>query len=209
MKNIDIIKLSLIVLIIILIAFSIVTNTYARYTSETIITAQIPVAKWDVSAGDIERTFDLFSSSGVYDLSLVENKNDLSKEVGVIDEDVIKTGKTVAPGTWGKIELNILNRSQTKALYEIKIAKINTLLPLEFSIDGKNWIKASTITENYSLKNGTLEIGSSNEQIEKVQIYWKWDFSLSEEQDARELELINAGNTKCEITINAIFKQKT
>lgn len=201
-------KFVILVLLLTMISLIVLSGTYAKYTTIVTGTDTATVAKWSVKLNDADvttqteiTTFDLFKSTGIYDLAGVADKDKLSAEIGKIDLDVAE-GAKIAPGTWGKVEFKVENESEVAADYSVLINKLETILPLEFSTDGENWVTAGEITTPYSLGGNRLEIDS---EAEKVTLYWKWDFESG--ADELETEIGADGVATCSITAGVTFTQ--
>jgi len=211
-------RLTILALLITIIAVALVSGTFAKYTTTVSGTDTATVAKWSVELNgtDVTKsnstTFDLFGKTGVYDLAGVTNTEDLSSATATIDDEVIKSGKKVAPGTWGKVSFAVANKSEVAADYAVTIDTLTTTLPLKFSIDGKDWKTVSEIktamgaTEGnkYSLGGGTLAIGSTTPTTGEVDLYWKWDFNVADDTDTA---LGAEGTATCTITAGVTFTQ--
>lgn len=202
-------KLVAILLLLTMIALVLLSGTYAKYTTSASGTDTATVAKWaiELNGSPLEDkvSFDLFGASGVYELKDV---TDFTAN-GVVDEDVVKTGKKVAPGTWGKVDFEVTNKSDVRAEFSINLTQLNTTLPLKFSVDGSEWTKASEITATelapYKLGGQTLEIGSTTEQKSTVSLYWKWDFE--DGTDVDDTALGSAGTATCTVAAKIICDQ--
>lgn len=201
-------KVMAIILLITMVALTIISGTFAKYTSYFEGSDTATVAKWVVGF-DGDKTINLFSNTGVYDLNEVTDKNDLSSEKGAVDEDVVKSGKKVAPGTWGKVTLSVTNESDVAAKAKLAIKEINTTLPLQFSVDGKTWVKADNAVNGVDFKEISLEVGSTAKVTKTAELYWKWDFETDpvKTNDDTETELGKAGTATCDITVSATFTQ--
>ena len=214
MRDNRLVKFTTFVLLITMVGFLLVSGTYAKYTTEFTGTDSAVVAKWDVALeGITDSKFDLFGASGVYDLASVADKNDLSSETGVVDEDVVKSDKKVAPGTWGKVSFELSNSSDVTAAYTVDIKSLETTLPLQFSVDGKTWVPATTIVTGtaddavYNLGNGTLSMPSDANPTEAtVNLYWKWDFEGTN-GDANDTLLGKDATATCAIEAGVVFTQ--
>lgn len=212
MRDNKLVKFTTFVLLITMVGFLLVSGTYAKYTTEFTGTDSAVVAKWDVALeGMTDSKFDLFGTSGVYDLD--PDATDLSAVTPAVDDDVVKSGKKVAPGTWGKVSFELSNSSDVTAAYTVDIKSLETTLPLQFSVDGKNWVPATTIVAGtaddavYNLGNGTLSIPSdANPTKATVNLYWKWDFEGTN-GDANDTSLGETATATCAIEAGVVFTQ--
>lgn len=212
MRDNKLVKFTTFVLLITMVGFLLVSGTYAKYTTEFTGTDSAVVAKWDVALeGMTDSKFDLFGASGVYDLD--PDATDLSAVTPAVDDDVVKSGKKVAPGTWGKVSFELSNSSDVTAAYTVDIKSLETTLPLQFSVDGKTWVPATTIVTGtaddavYNLGNGTLSIPSDANPTEAtVDLYWKWDFEGTN-GDANDTSLGKDATATCAIEAGVVFTQ--
>ncbi len=214
------VEFTILILLITIIAISLVAGTFAKYTTSVNGSSTATVAKWAVKLNGTDATtqteeveFDLFKKDGVFDLKEVTNANDLSGETGVVDEDVVKSGSKVAPGTWGKVAFEVSNESDVSAEYVITINSLETTLPLKFSTDGKTWKSVSEIktamatNTKYDLGGGTLAIGSTTATTGTVELYWKWDFNVDAATDTSDTTLGTAGSAQCKVGAGVVFTQ--
>ena len=151
------------VLLITLVALILVANTYAKYTTETNLTAEATVAKWSIKVNDNDikdsTTFNLFDT--IYDTTTAGG-----------EETDVSTGK-IAPGTKGSFSMIIKNESEVTAEYTISYKVEGARVPLEFSTDdGLTWTKTLNATEAKTLAK---EGGNDT-----VTVQWRWAFSGNE-----------------------------
>lgn len=206
-------KFVVLVVFVTMVALILLSSTYAKYTTSLTGSDTATVAKWQVKLNDNDvtsqsdiTTFDLFTETGVYDLNGLGT--DLSSATAAIDDEVIKSGSKIAPGTWGKVDFKVENTSDVAADYVVKINSLTTTLPLQFSVDGKTWVEASTIAtatpdSPYDLGTGTLAVGAG---AETVSLYWKWDFERTD-KDSEDTGLGAAGTATCAVTAGIVFTQ--
>ena len=174
-------KYAIILLALTMIALILVSGTYAKYTSTATGADTAKIAKWSILVGDKEIaektaqtvTFGLFSEIKEADTTNAE--------------DNVKSGKIIAPGTGGSINVEVKNKSEVDAQYTITYALTdeNTAkVPLEFSVDGENWtsdITTLSITETLTKETGT--------STATKKFYWRWAFengTTPAEKDTRD-----------------------
>ena len=105
-----IVKFALFVILVTVLTSCLVSNTYAKYTTNVEAADTAIVAKWNVSAEEISQNFSIFDVSSIYD-----TKNADYTGNGVRETDV-KTGTTngiIAPGTWGKFSFTLPVKKHT------------------------------------------------------------------------------------------------
>lgn len=195
MKKLSI--LTVLVMLVTVTAYS-VSGTYAKYTSEFTGTSSATVAKWAFEIGAEgtalakDFTFNLFDTAKTYE------------EDGVTVDDDVKAGK-IAPGTGGKFDLALYNKSEVTASYKVQLDDSETDAKLSskilYSLDGTNYISLAALnTELAKTETNAddyMEMESSN--VTKT-IYWKWAFNVDEATDITDTEL---GVTPVTATVKA------
>lgn len=150
-------KFAVLVLLITLLALILVSGTYAKYTTTASGSDTVTVAKF-VVGGPTDERFDLFTTTTY-------------EEDGTTEDSDVVAGK-IAPGTGGKIDIELTNSSEVTVDYVLELEEENTAnVPIVYSIDGTTYVSADKIAD---LVTGTLTIGSTNTQTKIVTIYWKW-----------------------------------
>ena len=150
-------------LVAILLTTSMISRTFAKYTSTESQTSTATVAKWSFKVGDTQIedsqnfTFDLFNTANEFG----EN---------VEDTDVKKDGNIIAPGTQGKFELKLTNDSEVNATYAVDYTVDNKGVPIEYSIDGTTWTKNLT---NVNATNIAIN------ETATITVQWRWAFEGS------------------------------
>ena len=179
MKNENIIvKFTAFVLLLTMIVLCLVSGTFAKYTSYFTAEDMAVVAKWEVADGNIERTFDIFKSSKIYD---TEGTNYAAGVVdyaaGVADDDVFQVeagtdepeqdGK-IAPGTWGSFTYQLTNKSEVTVNYDVAYTAVEADVPLVWSLNPENgWVDdVEDLNVNETFTGDTKDIT----------LYWQWAF---------------------------------
>ena len=127
-------KFSAFVLLITILMLTFISGTFSRYTTNVEKEDSAVVAKWDVSIGNASESFELFNKSAIYDTKDVIDFT----QAGTVDTDV-KEGATdaiIAPGTWGKLAIELNNNSDVTAEYDLDYDINDTGVPFEWSING-------------------------------------------------------------------------
>lgn len=160
-KDNKLVKFTMFVLLITIVAIILVSGTYAKYTSEASGTATATVAKWSIIVNDDEEIATTTPQTVTFDLFKTINDSD-----GSSAETDVASG-LIAPGTVGSFELSIKNESEVNAKYAIAFEVTGSDVPLEFSVNGGEW--ADTIT---APAETTLDMGESD----TVNVKWRWAF---------------------------------
>lgn len=192
MKKNKMLFLGLITVFVAVLSLSLVSGTYAKYTSEATGSDTATVAKWawqvnstDVPNATEEVTFNLFDS-------ILDTKDSLT------DADV-KAG-LIAPGTKGSFDLVIKNNSEVSGevtiAIEISHNGSTTYMPLKLTVTGTD--AAVTPAVDHDLKkvtaNGNAEFALSPSPVTKtVTVSWEWPFSTDVATDAKDTALATEG----------------
>jgi len=199
MKKNKMMRLASVLLVCVLMSSSMISGTFAKYTSTSSGTDSARVAKWSIKvegteigvAGETQVAFELFSTI-----------NDANVKTGENDDNII------APGTSGSFAIDIENLSEVTAKYTIALEETNTgNIPLQYSVNGTDWkdsIAELTMTELTDVEI-TMGTGTATKTV-----YWKWVFDgtaengpvHAEQTDVTDTALGNAG-TAATVTIKA------
>ncbi len=191
-------KLTSFVLLVTMIALTLVSGTYAKYTSSASGTDSAVVAKWDIKAGVSGSEASITGSNATVAFNLFDTINDTSTHAAETD---VATGK-IAPGTEGSFEMSIKNDSEVTARYGINYTVTGNDVPIEFSTDGgTTWV---TSLSNVAPSNATqIAMNSST----TVTVMWRWAFTgegsanyTSSQTDATDTAL---GLSTPTVTVNA------
>lgn len=182
-----------------LVSLSLVSGTWAKYTSTTSGSDTAKVAKWEwVLNGEDP----VATATGIVDVFSTVYDTD-----GTTDETDVD-GNLIAPGTSGSFQFELTNKSQVTGAYAIVLEETNTSnVPLQYSLNGTDWydsiaeLNAANATE---LAN-TLAIGA----LEKVvTVSWRWVFDNEESGDGHDGQTngtdttLGAWTTQPEVKIN-------
>ena len=200
-------RMILITLLIVMIALILVSGTYAKYTSSASGSSTARVAKWSFNVGgnDIVAkdtfTFDLFKT-----ITDTDGKN---------ETDVVSANgeKVIAPGTSGKFDLILENKSETSAKYDITYTVTNTAsIPVQFSVNGIDWTDS---LENIESRNTDTRL-DANGGTKTITIQWKWAYENTKENatveekkatDVNDVNLGKAGTAELVVKANVIATQ--
>ena len=167
MKNDNkIVKFTIFVLLLTIVALYLVSGTYAKYTSEFAGSDKAIVAKWVVSDDDVEKNINIFDVSKIYDTN---GETAYTVNAGTDDTDVVNgTDKgIIAPGTWGSFTYIVSNDSDVNATYAVDYTVDEAGVPLEWSVNGQDW------TDDLSDVSTTA---LNMEADDTVTVYWRWVF---------------------------------
>lgn len=220
MKNMIMSKITAIVLLLTVIALMIISGTYAKYTSSKEQQSTTTVAKWNIqmfegTSTQETQTFNLFKN--IKDLDGQANDSNLNG-VNLLEENDVKPNR-IAPGTGGKLELQVKNNSEVTAKCTFSITKIEMTkqIPIKISADGKNWISITTVQEElektkelekptaYNLGDA-IELAAGNTDT-KSHLYWRWDFEREKNADTEDTAIAQGDVAECKITIKMNAEQ--
>ncbi|MDE6292796.1 MAG: hypothetical protein K2L98_03860 [Bacilli bacterium] len=185
MKNAKMTIVAVLVALVAVTTYS-VGGTYAKYTDTfdgSTDTAR--VAKWaiqlDQNGTTVDKTFDfdLFSSLKEADGTTAES-----------DVTSSNSDNVIAPGTGGKIELDLFNNSEVNAEYDVQYTVETNGVPIEFSTDG-----GTTWTTSLSdVAAETIASGATDD----IDIQWRWVFEAADgrtDEDDTNLGTVADGGT--------------
>ena len=171
------VKFTAFVLLLTIIAVSLVSGTFAKYTSTATGSDTATVAKWSIVLNDDEEMATTTPATVTFDLfNTVKDTDATSTETDVATVD----GKTlIAPGTSGAFELKIENKSEVTAQYSIVFDVDNTAIPLEFKVGDGEWTEGS-ITAVAAADATKLAAKSG---VATVNVQWRWVYEATENAD--------------------------
>ena len=166
MKKNRMMRLASILLVCVLLTTSVISGTFAKYTSEGSVTDTARVAKWDIKleGETITKNVDI-------DLFATSYKNPADNDVTVHSD----TDNVIAPGTKGSFEIDLKNESEVDAEYAISYEISNAAgVPLEFSLTGNDDDWKSTIAD-LNCEKQALPMDATDAST--VTVYWRWTFN--------------------------------
>lgn len=203
MKKINITKITAIVLFLTMLALTIISGTYAKYTTSITKPSTATVAKWKINlTGNKteaqEHELDLFAN--IADLDGLDSTYLSSAKLEENTENDVAANK-IAPGTWGKIAFSIENASEVNATYEINVTNVTMTdnLPIYISLNGKDWEKLENTVTPITLKSSTaIDMNTTEEGA----LFWKWDYFTSDTQDKDETTIAEkTSDVTCNVTL--------
>ena len=198
MKKNRLFVLGIITMFVAILSLTLVSGTMARYTSQVSGESEARVAKWHFTLnGDDVTTSADATQTVAFDLFETIKDSD-----GTSDEEDVKDGgvseNIIAPGTSGKFQLVIENKSEVNATYAIDYTITNgDDIPVEFSLDGTSW--------NSSLADVTETVIAMGTGAATYTIYWQWAIDGDDKIDT-DLGLVGTATIKVEVKIT--FTQK-
>ena len=180
MKKNKMMRIASVLLVAVLLSTSVISGTFAKYTSEKSDSDTARVAQWNIKLNDATMTansvfdFDLFKTIvSDEDDSNEDDSNETDVKEGTTDEAII------APGTKGAFTIHLVNASEVTAQYAIDyiVTKSDDRIPVKFSVDnGEHWTdNLADIVASESTKLAMPNDGDTDEA--SITIQWKWDFN--------------------------------
>ena len=200
MKKNRMMRLASVLLVLTLLTTSVISGTFAKYTSTVTGSATATVAKWSFEVNDTEIatttpatvTFNLFDTSTNFD------------EAG---NDVVN-GK-IAPGTKGSFNFKVENTSEVSAKYTITFgATFPTGIDgnrFKFYSDAAMTNEISVVDGKYAAANG-VEIEVGDTEADTVTVYWQWTFGDNVDDSAIGIAARN-GTTVVTVTPTIVVAQ--
>lgn len=192
MKKNKVLLLGIITVFVAIFSLTLVSGTWAKYTSTVSGTDTAKVAKWAWKVHDADLT--LGTTTGSFEFKLFDTVLDTAN--GNTDTDV-KTGTgtpIIAPGTKGSFELEVTNASEVNGTLKVELEQRDATVPLKFSTNGTDYVSLAEL--NTSLESTAFGFDAT----ETITIYWMWAFEGAEGTDATDTTLGIAGAT---VTVNA------
>lgn len=185
MKKNRMMRLASVLLVLTLLTTSVISGTFAKYTSTRSGSDVARVAKWSIEVegteigvpGNATVAFDLFSTV---------------KDTKGTDEADVKAGTDgehiIAPGTSGSFAIDIANKSEVNAKYTITLTETNTgNIPLQYSVDGTTWVDSVAELTMTALTDQSIAMGTGTAT---KTVYWRWVFDENVDD-----QTVHAGQT--------------
>lgn len=182
----------ILLLAIIAILCYFISITYAKYTRKLSGSDTATVAKFSVTAKDLNKEQNA-------EISLFNN----IKEADTTSEESHVAADRIAPGTGGQFTTSLTNNSEVdvKAVLTVKETANASNVPIEYSIDGKTFEKAADFTKEVNLDYKGKTSGKSSED---VTIYWRWAFTDTDETALGEMETAPTVETQVSATFTQV-----
>ena len=186
-------KVSVFALLLAVVSVSLVSGTYAKYTSEFSGSDSAIVAKWDVRVSAEGTAVKVFDESKVFDLTAEGN-------VGTEDDIEVRNRQDtaiIAPGTGGSFAIVLTNDSDVAAEYQFNFTANEAGVPLKWSLDNQNWVETAEALDANA--TGTIAVDGDDKT---VTVYWKWDFERKGEGVDAEDTALGTADTLATPTVN-------
>ncbi len=158
-------RFMILVIALTVVSLMLVSGTYAKYTTSATGSDTATVAKWSIILGT--DTEIAVTPSNNLAFNLFDTILDTATDAAETD---VASGKIIAPGTYGKFNLDIKNASEVNAKYSVTLALTNaSSIPIEFSTDKSTWTSDLT-SFNQAEKNIAMGVKDT------IEVYWRWAY---------------------------------
>lgn len=180
MKRNNLFKLGLFTVFVAILSLTLVSGTFAKYTSTVTGSDTVKVAKWEWKINDTnlvtgDEGNKTFATNFTFDLF------DTIKDTDGNNEADVANG-LIAPGTQGSFEFTITNSSEVNGTYKLEFTSNEEVAQIQYSIDGTTW--KDTIAD---LTTTDIELDMNSSITIKVQ--WTWAFDGNDTNDTNDTNL--------------------
>ena len=201
MKRNKLFILGICTVMVALVSLSLVSVTWAKYTSSISGEDQARVAKWSVLFEDKDAATE---SSFTVDLFGTIKDTDGSAESDVSSANL---DKVIAPGTQGSFEFNLENKSEVTAAYAVDFTVTNANnIPVQFRIADGEWKNS---IDDLDIPFDNSDAPTSNPLAAKTgtasfTIEWRWIYNGV---DSTDTALGTAGTATIKVEVDVTFTQ--
>lgn len=176
MKKNKIFTLGLVITFVFVVSLTLVSGTFAKYTSTVTGNDSASVAKWAFQYGTSEGTLsdvDL-SSTKTIAFNLFDTILDTN---GDTETDV--AANKIAPGTKGSFQFVVKNVSEVNATFDLTLELTGAQVPFQYTIQVDEGAASSASTTLPMLNNQAINMNAST----TITITWEWPFEGNDETD--------------------------
>ena len=193
MKKNKMMRLASILLVCVLLTTSVISGTFAKYTSEATGSDTARVAKWKIDVGTVNIAQNVAQtlSFGLFDTILDTD--------GSGEENNVDTG-LIAPGTKGNFSVTITNNSEVDAKIVATLSATETAtydIPIQYSKNGaSDWVN--------DLSALSIEEDLEPNEAADVVVYWQWVYEAASPRtnaDDTALGIAAAAGTDIEVVV--------
>ena len=190
MKKNRLFMLGIVTVFVAILSLTLVSSTFAKYTSTVTGDDSARVAKWAWTFNTEQ--LDLGSAQEVTTFGLFDTIKDTA---GATEEDV--NSGLIAPGTSGSFSFVITNSSEVTGEYTVNFDSSEVVEQIEYSLDGSSWVEEiEDLTKSEQLEAAT--------EGNPITVYWRWEFEGNDTSDTADGI---AGNVEHSVTITILFEQ--
>lgn len=171
-----------------------IVETYSRYVSTATGTADISIAKWNITVNDLT----------------VKNNTDLSSKITPIfpGNDHIKAD-IIAPTAEGYFDLNLNYANADVSFdYEITVTAAEESLVSDLVTTGYSINNGQTISTNGDLSIIGTVLNTETTRTQSIRIFIKWDDEAGTMDNSADTAATIPDDAKALLDVNISFKQK-
>lgn len=176
MKKNKIFTLGLAIAFVFVLSLTLVSGTFAKYTSTVTGKDSAAVAKWAFQYGNNEGALtdiDLVSTKEI-SFNLFDTILDTN---GDTETDV--AANKIAPGTKGSFQFVVNNTSEVNATFDLTLELTGAQVPFQYTIQVDEGAASSASTTLPMLNNQAINRNAST----TITITWEWPFEGNDETD--------------------------
>ena len=176
MKKNKIFTLGLAIAFVFVLSLTLVSGTFAKYTSTVTGKDSAAVAKWAFQYGNNEGALtdiDLVSTKEIsFNLfyTILDTNGDTETDVAA---------NKIAPGTKGSFQFVVKNTSEVNATFDLTLKVTGAQVPFEYTIQVDEGSASEASTTVPSLTTQTIDMNTSV----TVTITWEWPFDGNDTAD--------------------------
>ena len=196
-----------------LVSLTLVSNTWARYTSTVSGSDSAKVAKWDVEYTGNGATTD----GGVTEVTNINFDvfNTIKSTDGSAEANT--AADKLAPGTQGSFEFTVQNKSEVNATCDVTFTSALTNggtaysdhTPVEFTLkEGSTTLATSTNLADFDAKINEVALAQGASKTYTIE--WKWVIGDTDALKAKDTALgiaAQSGNVQYDVTVKVVFTQ--
>lgn len=187
MKRNKLFILGICTVMVALVSLSLVSGTWAKYTSTVSGEDSARVAKWDITYTDKDTSIKGEVANRVIEFDLFNTV--LDTDGGATETDIFASdGSLIAPGTKGSFQFTVANNSEVNATYAVEFDVELNGVPVVFTIQ-----KNSDTAAN-GLNNIPATAFAMGETVTYT-ITWEWDFDGDDTQLGLDTPSVNVSAT--------------
>lgn len=196
MKKNKIFTLGLAIAFVFVLSLTLVSGTFAKYTSTVTGKDSAAVAKWAFQYGNNEGALtdiDLVSTKEI-SFNLFDTILDTN---GDTETDV--AANKIAPGTKGSFQFVVKNTSEVNATFDLTLKVTGAQVPFEYTIQVDEGSASEASTTVPSLTTQTIDMNTSV----TVTITWEWPFDGNDTADTT----LGLAESTVEVNATIVFVQ--
>lgn len=175
MKKNKIFTLGLAIAFVFVLSLTLVSGTFAKYTSTVTGKDSAAVAKWAFKYGNNEGALTDLVSTKEISFNLFDTILDTLD--GGAETDVV--ANKIAPGTKGSFQFVVKNVSEVNATFDLTLELTGAQVPFQYTIQVDEGAASSASTTLPMLNNQAINRNAST----TITITWEWPFEGNDETD--------------------------